>query len=274
MTRRSVWMAATWLGLTSSALAHKPAAFGEASYGSPKDAYEIEDAATSIVIYRTVTCERPELWMHVHADKDFPLFVQLLVPRIDRLADYRPSLAVVGAGLPTADVGIELPTGMGAVVFNSDDVATPKVFAEPFTQTEDWILIEETVTLPAAGEYYVVAWDPAHRTGKLDVAVGTVEQFGADDFANATEWTKKTRTFHETSDYPPPTPIVDTACGPDKEADAGDWSTSDAGGGLAPGGSCSVVATGAQHAERGWLTPLLALGFFFGRYGRRRLWVA
>ena len=265
MTRRIGWVVAVWLGLSSTALAHKPAAFGDAGYSSAEDAYEIEDAATSIVIYREVTCERPELWLHLRAEKDFALFVQLLVPRIERLSNYRPAIAVVGKGLPMVDAGIALPAGMGAVVFRGDEVAEPKVFSEPFTGTEDWVLVEETVTVPETGDYYVVAWDPAHATGKLDVAIGTVEQFGADDFANAEEWTKKTRTFHETSDYPPAAPIEDTVCSAD-DSDAGTAELADGGQVLTTDGSCSVSDLGATKNTSGaWALTLAALALVLRR---------
>jgi hypothetical protein len=198
--------------LPATAKAHKPS-FGEDELNHPENAYAIVDPAASIVIYRSVTCEHAELWMKLDGTQDFPLFVQLLTPQIDRLKDYRPSLALVGPGLPApeADLGIEIPAGMGATVFRTDAVE-PVAFDEPFTDTHDWILVEETVKLPMTGTFYVVAWDPDHRTGKLAVAVGTVENFGPADFANAAEWTKKTRTFHETSDYPPASATTEMVC--------------------------------------------------------------
>lgn len=268
-----VWMSVVCCAgilLPTTARAHKPS-FGDAELDHPESAYVIADPAASIVVYRSVTCEHPELWMKLDGTQDFPLFVQLLTPQIDRLADYRPSLALVGPGLamPEADLGIEIPDGMGATVYRTDAVQ-PVAFDEPFTDTHDWILVEETIKLPMTGTFYVVAWDPGHRTGKLAVAVGTVENFGAADFGNAAEWTQKTRTFHETPDYPPASETTEMVCDaghvhehPDDHADASTRSTSDAGvdGGArssAGGGGCGVSPS-RNEGSGWWVLPALLL---------------
>jgi hypothetical protein len=277
----------------TTALAHKPF-FGEDALDQPERAYVVADPAASIVVYRSVTCEHPELWMKLEGTQDFRLFVQLLKPQIDRLTDYKPSLALVGPGLamPEAEIGIEIPDGMGASVFPTDAVK-PVAFDEPFTNTHDWILVEETIKLPTTGTFYVVAWDPGHRTGKLAVAVGTVESFGAADLANAAEWTRKTRSFHETPDYPPATAPMEMVCDagqgdagevdagpvdahPDDNADASTSSartpsTRDAGvdgrAGSSDGGEgCTVSAS--RSAGRGWWA--LAALLLLARRAKRR----
>jgi hypothetical protein len=205
---------------SSVALAHKPT-FGDQGYDSPEAAYVVDDPSVSIVFYRSVTCKQPQLWMTFEASAGFSLFVQLLVPRIERLLEYRPAVAVVGPGLPAVDPGIRLPAGSGAIVFRTEGVQ-PRPFDESFTMTQDLILVEQTITLPASGRYYIVAWDPAGRTGKLDLAVGTVEQFGIADIAMAADWTRLTRTFHETPDYPPAGDVKDEVCDRGSNAPAAD----------------------------------------------------
>ena len=88
----------------------------------------------------------------------------------------------------------------------------PEIFDERFTGTQDWILVEETVTLPESGTYYVVAWDPGHRTGKLAVAVGAVEEFGLGDILRFPGWRRDARAFHELDRFAPATPIVEQTC--------------------------------------------------------------
>jgi len=192
------------------ASAHKPD-FGEGEFAGPATAYQITDPAVSIVVYRNVTCERPELWMELQAEAGLPLFVQLLTPVIDRLENYRPNLAIVGPGLPRQSIGIDLPSGSGAILFNTRNVQ-PEIFDERFTGTRDWVLVEETVTLPQSGKYYVVAWDPNHMTGKLAVAVGTVEEFGLGDIFRFPGWRSNARAFHELGRDAPATPIVEQSC--------------------------------------------------------------
>lgn len=211
MKRRGAIVVAGLLMIsTTPAGAHKPD-FGAGAYDGPASAYRIADPDVSIVLYRDVTCERPELWLQLEAEAGFPLFVQLLVPAIDRLSDYRPNLAVVGPGLPRQSIGIDLPRGTGAAVFETGAVE-PRLFNEVFTGTQDWILVEETLVLPSSGTYYVVAWDPAGHTGKLAVAVGTVEDFGPGDFAQFPEWRREARAFHEIGRFAPRDPVVERSC--------------------------------------------------------------
>ena len=241
-------LAFTLASLTQSAWAHAPS-FDSPAYSSADDAYIVDDPAVSIVLYRTVTCERPELWLALQAEVGFPLFVQLLIPRIERLAGYRPSLAIVGPGLPEIDAGIELPEGAGALVFETEQVEDPVPFDEPFTQTQDWILVEETVTLPASGTFYVTAWHPGRETGKLAVAVGTLEQFGADSLALLPEWTEQNQIFHETPDYPPPEPVEEVTC--EEELDAPQPAAEEQSSDSASG--CGVSQGGVKSPAAAWV---------------------
>ena len=122
------------------------------------------------------------------------------VPQLDRLADYRPSLAIVAEGLPEADVPFDLPEGMGAEVIHTDDVVDPLPFNEPFTQTDSWILFRDWYDIPEGTDVYLVAYNPAEYTGKLLVAVGLVEDFSDVDMSEFGEWLDKTQAFHEIGD--------------------------------------------------------------------------
>lgn len=203
-------LAVAFAVFAGEASAHRPD-FGAGIYASPEAAYRIADPAVSIVVYRQVTCERPELWMELEAEAGFELFVQLLVPAIERLALYRPSLAIVGPGLPQSRIGIDIPPGLGAIVFDTGEVR-PELFHEPFTDTDDWILLEQTVSLPSTGTYYVVAWDPGRTTGKLAVAVGTIEEFGLADIFRFPSWRRDARAFHELGRFAPEAPVMEQTC--------------------------------------------------------------
>lgn len=183
------------------AAAHKPY-FSDGGHGTAADAWEIEDIDTSIVLYDEVTCEAPVLWMRFEAEADAELYVQLGVPELDWLADYRPSIAVLAPGLPEAALPFEIPEGLGAVVIDTAAVSAPDSFYEPFSQTSSWVLAEETLTLAEAGAGYVVAWDPEALTGKLWVAVGTEEVFTSEDWQNVGEWMDGVHAFHETEGSP------------------------------------------------------------------------
>ena len=166
----------------------------------------------SIVVYREVTCEDPQFWLTFGAEPGQQLFLQLLTPEIDGLRAYRPSLALIGPGLPAADLPFDVPDGLGAYVFETANLTDPPVFDEPITQTRSWILVEETVPAVDAGRHFVVAFDPAGASGKLSVAIGTIEAFGLADLGMLPAWTEQTRTFHETPDYAPDVPATVGMC--------------------------------------------------------------
>jgi hypothetical protein len=224
----------------SPADAHRPT-FGE-GFESEDTAFEVEDPDISIVLYKEVTCDDPELWMTYEAEAGFPLYIQLGVPNIYRLADYRPSLVLLHPGLPEADTDLpfEVPEGFGALVFDATDRDEPDDFYEPFTATESWVWIEETVTLPESGTGYLVAYDPLGWTGKLWVAVGTVEDFSDVIPAQFGEWMREVNSFHETGAFEDPPAATDESCATDLTENELD--------GTLPGGGCSYSDRGASPA--------------------------
>jgi len=198
------------LSLSLAAHAHKPAFSGD--YDTPEEAWEVVDPEISIVLYQEITCELPILWMTLEGEEGFPLYIQLGVPVIDRLADYRPSVALVGPGLPEPDAELpfELPDGSGIIVFDTEDLERPDDFYEPFTQTESWVWVEETVELPETGTAWLVAWHPGNQTGKLWVATGTVEDFSDVEATEFVEWSAAVKDFHEVD------PAVQAAAPPER----------------------------------------------------------
>ena len=213
-----------------SASAHKPT-YTEGEHSAMEDAFPVVDPDMSIVLYHPVECDSQFLWLGVNLSEARPLYVQLGVPQIERLEDYRPILAIVAQGLPAPrmELPFALPEGYGARVFDTASVDSPSEFFEPFTGTASWILHESTENLPA-GVGYVVAWPPSGQTGKLWVAVGDVEKFKAEDFENAAFWLEATQTFHETGNYVPEIPPVETICEPEPalEVEAPSPNTSEA----------------------------------------------
>jgi len=184
------------LVLTSTALAHRPT-FSDGSASDANHALEVKDVDLSQVVYHEVTAQAQQLWLTFEAGEDQVLFVQIGVPVIERLADYRPSVAIVGPGFPEVALPFEVPDGLGARIIATDDVSSPRVFHEHFTDTRSWILKEEDIVLPATGRYYLVAYVPSNEVGKLWVSVGRREEFGLADLLKFRDWTIRARRFHE-----------------------------------------------------------------------------
>ena len=184
-----------------SAFAHKPASIG-GTFSTFNQALQMTDIDVSQVVYSPLSDADAQLWLTFDAVAGTPLDVSLGLPVLDRLTDYRPNLAVLGPGLPLIDLPIDVPPGIGGVVFESSARGEPRHFHEHVTGTESWILLEDTVSLPETGTYYVVAFPPGDQVDKLWVAIGKRERFGLRDLLSFPAIIRDVRAFHEVSDRP------------------------------------------------------------------------
>ena len=109
--------------LGSAALAHQPS-YSQGEHSAPESAWAITDIDLSIVLYHPITCESPQLWLGFRADEPRDIFYQLGVPKIDRLSDYRPSIALLAPGLPAIEepLPFEVPEGLGGIITHTDDI--------------------------------------------------------------------------------------------------------------------------------------------------------
>ena len=200
-----------WVGI---AFAHKPS-FSEGQYSSADAPYQVQDPNISIVVYHEVTCESPALWMTLNPDPEVPLYIQLGTPVIERLGNYRPSVALFAEGLPPLDeedLPFDVPDNLGGMIFDTSDVEEPGDFFEPFTQTQSWIVMEEYVELETTEPAYIVAWNPEQTTGKLWVATGEIEDFSSDDWSSFPIWLEKVQAFHEVGEGTPVTTGEEESC--------------------------------------------------------------
>jgi hypothetical protein len=165
--------------------AHRLAAIGE-SFPSRADALRIEDPDVSQVAYVKLTAAEPNLWMTFDTVGPFELYVQLGLPALSRLAGHRPSLSVISDS-----------SGEAIATFDTALTVTPRFFHEPFTDTDSWILLEETVAIPAAGTYYIHVSSSPDKAGKVWVAVGQREVFGLSDVFSLPSVIREVRAFHE-----------------------------------------------------------------------------
>jgi len=184
-----------------SARAHKPLPF-EGSYGDANEALYVEHIDVSQVIYYELSAKQPQLWLTFDKEAEQDLYLSLGVPVIERLAGYRPAVAVLGPGLPKAPLPFAIPEGFGALVFDTSDDASPEEFHEPVTGTDSWVLFKQTVALPGSGRHYVVAYSPTGKPEKLWVAIGLREAFGMGDVIGLPATVRRVRAFHELAGQP------------------------------------------------------------------------
>ena len=182
--------------LTEPIFAHKPIWSDKPAFDA-NTAIALIDPNISQVVYRYLPAGPNQIWTTQKAHADFELYVQIGVPVIDRLKNFRPSLAVIGSGLPEPNLPFEIPAGNGAIVVDTNSTE-PRFFHEPFTSTDSWILTSRTIKLPESGRFYVVAFDPEKAGGKLWISIGQKERFGLADFLNIFQTIRLVRTFHET----------------------------------------------------------------------------
>ncbi len=203
--RRGALLAACGLLLLAApaAQAHFPS-LGDGSATGPETAIRWDDPQVSRVVYSELTAAAPRVWVTFEVDRPQTLLVQLGVPLIERLREYRPALALLGPGLPDATLPFEVPEGLGALVFESSTREQPEEFYEPFSATSSWIWVDEHVELPAAGRYYLVAYHPTGEPGKVWVAAGEKEVFSPRDLPFLTRILPEIRTFHEAAAPPAP----------------------------------------------------------------------
>ncbi len=169
---------------------------------TPETALQLPDDDVSRAIYRRAPDAGP-FWVQFSGEGGAPLKIQLGVPRIERLATFRPTVVLIGPGLPQPDAlppSIDLPAGDGARVFATEGVDDPRVFHEDITGTASWVLLERTVALPQAGTFNLAVHAPA--PGRYWISTGSREAFGLADVAKLPGWTERVRAFHDVDGWP------------------------------------------------------------------------
>jgi hypothetical protein len=189
----------SWISPVRPAFAHRPL-FTQDAAESPETAVQMADPDLSQVVYREITDKTPQVWLTFTVPKDFALFIQIGVPKIDRQKDFRPAMVLVGPGLPSEAPPFTIPKSTGTMIFPTQEVAKPRFFHEHFTGTDSWILRSETVKLSEPGRYYLMAFSPQKQTGKLWLSIGKKESFSLNDLKEFPAWRRRIREFHDLKD--------------------------------------------------------------------------
>ena len=195
-----LFMLPLMIALAPAASAHR-LVVNDGSHVDADSALVVTEPDVSQLILHEVTLGNQEVWLTFQGYAGDSVYLQLGVPVTEALTAYQPAIALIGPGLPAADLPFAIPSGAGAVTFEAADFE-PEFFSEPFTGTESWIYVEETVPLSADGEYFIVGYHPDSAAGKLWVAFGKEEVFGVPDILAYPDTLRAVRAFHEVSDEP------------------------------------------------------------------------
>ena len=155
-----------------------------------ENALYIPDPQISWAMYGEL--ENNVLFYKFEADQREPLYASLVIPALDGLENFSPSLAIITqqqniamisshTGEKNTDVPFALPNGYQAIVFDYDGKSTGNVFYEPFTQVNYWERQEIRSESVNPGTYYLAVFNTAEN-GKFTLAVGEIEDFSKANF--------------------------------------------------------------------------------------------
>lgn len=168
--------------------AHKP--LDTSQPATKEEPIVIRAHQSSWVAYNRLTGSKDvDYYLLSAVQKGDPIDATLLIPVIDRLADFQPVLALLGPGLQletgglpeeTIAVYIKITPPEGGVIKTSAQAR--KIIFEPFTQTKYWERQRLHLTAPASGQYYLAVFDPKGRGDKYVLTVGKQENWKFKDF--------------------------------------------------------------------------------------------
>ena len=177
--------------LPASAFAHKLIPT-EGSNTDISSALEIPDPIVSWAVYEELGND--PLYYKFDAKKGDKLFANIVIPKLDGLEDFSPSLVFIAPSFSinlitelkilesTTSFHSSIPDGYDAIVFDYNAILPSKEFYEPFGQITYWERQEIDLVVPVDGTYYLAVYDSSGDYGKLALAIGYVEDFSAIDF--------------------------------------------------------------------------------------------
>jgi len=177
--------------LPASAFAHKLIPT-DGSNNDIVSALEIPDPIVSWAMYEELN--NNVLYYKFDAKKGDKLSASIVIPKLDGLEDFSPSLAFITPSFTinliselkvldsTKSFPFPIPDGYDAIVFDYNGKLPSKESYEPFGQITYWERQEIDLVVPVDGTYYLAVYDSSGDYGKLALAIGYVEDFSAIDF--------------------------------------------------------------------------------------------
>ena len=134
-----------------------------------ESALQISDHKVSWAIYENLG-ENEAKFYTFEANKGDSFYASIVVPKIEGLEEYSPTLVLVG------DDNFEKKKINYEKNFPGDE------FYEPFGQITYWERQELKTEIPVDGTYFLVVMDEKNQSGKYSLAIGTIEDFSLVDF--------------------------------------------------------------------------------------------
>jgi hypothetical protein len=180
----------------ASAHAHKPLEIGHSS-----EALKVPDLSTSFVAYKELQSGEQVDSYEFDGHKNEKFHASLSIPAIGGLEQFEVMTALVGPGLPRAELAtlpVEQPAAAGVRLYPNEH--NPPFF-EPFTMTRYWRRQQLDLELPETGEYSLVVWNPDGQTGKYVLSTGYTERFTVLDVVSLPLWWVLIHKYFEHTPY-------------------------------------------------------------------------
>ena len=165
--------------VVSSALAHQP--YFEKDDIEAGNPWVIDDPSISTALYATLDSRGDVDYFSFEGLAREVILLELTIPQIEGQEGFAPTMALMGPGLPDADLPdeVSVPEGAGALVIEPPP-GPAATFYEPFSRTSYWERQEQRVILPAGGRYVVAVWHPNVEVGRYTFVIGEKEKLGGD----------------------------------------------------------------------------------------------
>jgi hypothetical protein len=143
------------------------------------DAVVIDDPTGSYAIYGQLQTKGDVDFYRFEVKQPLTADAGMLVPVAPGYREFYPTLALVGPGLPPADLPFPLPSGWGAVVVTNAPVDPRPEFFEEFSRTH-YFRSPESLRQPlaATGAWYLAVWHPQGEIGSYVLTFGHGEKWG------------------------------------------------------------------------------------------------
>lgn len=159
--------------------AHQP--YFEDQDTDAENPWYIDDPSISTALYATLDSRGDVDYYEFLGMAQEVVLLKLTIPQIPGQEAFAPTMALIGPGLPEADLpdGVAVPEGAGALMIGPKP-GPAATFYERFSRTSYWERQEQRVTLPASGRYFVAVWNSDAQVGRYTFVIGEREELGGD----------------------------------------------------------------------------------------------
>lgn len=150
------------------------------SHRDYESALVIPDHKISWAIYDNLGVNETKFYTF-DAKKGDSFYASIVIPKLDGLQNYSPSLVLVNDDLFNSDSSSSnIESNIEKYLYEGDYPGNE--FYEPFGQVTYWERQEITTIIPDDGQYFILVLDEKNQSGKYALAVGTIEDFSGSDF--------------------------------------------------------------------------------------------